>query len=295
MSNIKLSIVIVSYNNLSVLIDCINSIYKFNDIGEELEVIIVDNSNNLNTYDYIKAKYDDIIIIKNKNNGFGEGNNVGARIAKGDYIVFLNPDTVLIEPVFKFAIEKFETNSNLSLFGVKLLDSNLKSNLSFYFIDRHSFIIGQTTKILNKINFFLPNAMFISGANLFVRRDVFIEAGMFDEKIFMYYEESDLIKRIKSLGGKIKFYKDKKIIHLEGKTVENNDAALYRRLDSAQYYCNKYSLNFNKQIKAEIRYNKLKHFIYRLTNNINSTNTNNVINILNEYGGKKHDKSNNSV
>ncbi|HAS91144.1 MAG TPA: glycosyltransferase family 2 protein, partial [Clostridiales bacterium] len=179
------TVVIVSYNNSEVLINCLNSIYQYNDIGDSLEVIVVDNSENLDIYNLIKNIYKNVIVIKNNNMGFGQANNIGAKLAQGKYLIFLNPDTLLIEPIFLFAIKKFEEYNNLALFGVKLLSVDLKSNMSFGFIDKFSLFYGQLNKILNKYNIFLNNMMYISGANIFIKKSEFIKAGMFDENIFM--------------------------------------------------------------------------------------------------------------
>ena len=149
------SVVIVSYKKLDILIECIESIYKFNDIGELLEIIIVDNSPKKDIYNYLIEKYPEIIIIKNENKGFGQANNVGALRASGEYLLFLNPDTILIEPIFKFAINKFENNKELALFGVKLVDENLNDNISFYYIDKYGVIYNQLLKYRNKKNKFI--------------------------------------------------------------------------------------------------------------------------------------------
>lgn len=284
MKAIRISIVIVSYNNLQVLIECIDSIFKFNDIGEEVEVIIVDNSTNDNIYHYIKENYKWINIIKNKNNGFGQGNNVGAMVAKGEFLIFLNPDTILIEPIFNFAIQSFERNPRLTLFGVKLVNRDLEWNMSYYFIDKHDFLSGQIIRLLNKFDIFFNNNMFISGANIFVRKNDFFNAGMFDENIFMYHEEPDLIKRIKSLGGRISYFKSRRIIHLEGQTVNSDESALKRRLESARYYSKKYSLNFLKQIKSEIRYNTIKYMIYKIRKSNRQYEVLRNIKVLKEFG-----------
>lgn len=284
MNKILISTIIVSYNNLNILIDCIESIKKYNDIGSELEIIIVENSPSHEIYNHIKNDYgNDIKVIKNINKGFGQGNNVGARAAKGEYLLFLNPDTILVEPIFKFAINKFRCNDKLALFGLKLINKNFRSNMSYYFIDKHNFIHGQIIKIFNRLNIFFKNCMYISGANIFVRKKDFFDAGMFDENIFMYYEEPDLIKRIKSIGGEIGFFKEKKIIHLEGMASTCNELALIRRLDSAKYYSKKYNLSLEKQIKNEILYNNIKYYIYKFIN----TNKSNLliakINLLKAY------------
>ena len=104
MNNIELSVIIVSYKNLEIIVDCLNSIYKNNDIGNYLEVIVVDNSPEDNIYNYVADNFENVRIIKNQNKGFGEGNNKGACIARGKYLLFLNPDTILVEPIFGFAI-----------------------------------------------------------------------------------------------------------------------------------------------------------------------------------------------
>jgi len=258
-----LSILIVSYKNLKDLVNCLNSIYKYNDIGSRLEIIIIDNSPNRNVYNFIKKEYKEVVIVDNDNNGFGEANNIGAELANGKYLLFLNPDTILIEPLFQFAVNKFEQNNKLGLFGVKLIDENLDSNMSFYFIDKKGIIYAQFIKFFNKFNIYIDGLMYTAGADLFVKKDLFFQCGKFDENIFMYNEEPDLVKRIKNEGMKTDFFPKKKIIHLEGKTTKDKSQALKRRLNSTKYYCDKYDLDFEKYIMKEYRYNILKSFIFK--------------------------------
>ena len=86
MNHILFSVIIVSYKKLDILIDCLDSIYKYNDIGDKLEIIVVDNSPEDNIYNYIKSNYNDVRILKSENKGFGAGNNLGAKIARGEYL-----------------------------------------------------------------------------------------------------------------------------------------------------------------------------------------------------------------
>lgn len=283
MKEIDFSVIIVTYNNIEIVKDCLKSIHQYNDIGKLLEIIIVDNSSNKKILNYVKKNWRDVKIIDNNNMGFGEGNNVGAKKAKGKYLLFLNPDTILVEPIFKFAIEKFENNDNLGLFGVKLIDRNFKKNMSYYLIDKSGFLAAQLNKICNKFNFFLDGLMFISGANIFIKKEIFVNAKMFDQKIFMYKEESDLIKRVKNLNYKTAYFKSKKIIHLEGETVSNSNMALKRRLDSSRYYSKKYNLNFKKQLCQEMRYNYLKFYLYKFIKNKKQYIYKDNINIIREY------------
>lgn len=270
----KLSVIIVAYKKRDILEKCIESIFNYNDIGNDLEVIVVDNSPDTKCiYDYMKNKYKNIIIIKNINNGFGGGNNVGARVAQGEYLLFLNPDTILIESVFKFAIRKFGKNSNLALFGVKLVSEELRHNLSYYFRVKHyRFIYKLLIKPLNRFNVFIPSKMYIAGANIFIRKNIFCEIGMFDENIFMYYEEPDIIERIEKLDRKytISFFPEKKIIHLEGKTTDVKSNGERIRLESLNYYCQKHYLNFKKILNSQFKYLRLKIFILKIFNKGNS-------------------------
>lgn len=270
------SVIIVTYNNLDIIKECLISIYKYNDIGQSLEVIVVDNSPNNDIVNYIKINFTDVIIIKNENNGFGEGNNIGFRCSKGKYILLLNPDTILVEPIFRYAISKFDSDNELGLFGVKLIDSFGKINQSFNYIDHYDIIHAQIVKIYHRISYFDTGKMYIQGADMFIRRVAFSEAGLFDSRMFMYYEEPDLIKRIKEKKYKIAYFNDKKIIHLEGKSSGASVDMLKIKLDSQKIYCEKYGIDFNREIRNEIRRMKVKSYVFYFINR----------NIYTEYTGK---------
>ena len=110
----KISIIIVTYNSELHIYDCLDSIFKYNDIGDDLEIIIVDNmSNNVDQmFTSIKEKYASTVkLVKNHiNGGYGQGNNVGIRLAKSDIIMIMNPDVRLLQPVFNIM-------SNLLIFN----------------------------------------------------------------------------------------------------------------------------------------------------------------------------------
>ncbi|WP_349280243.1 glycosyltransferase [Polaromonas hydrogenivorans] len=261
---IVFSVVIVGYKKVEMVLECINSIYQFNDIGKKLEIILVDNSPEHHVYDAVMNMFDSVIGIKNVNNGFGAGNNLGAMQAKGKYLLFLNPDTILIEPIFNFAIKKFDSNKDLGMFGVKMVSRNLSRNSSFYLVSGASILRSFFMKICNKLDFYLDKYMYVAGANMFVRRTDFFKCGLFDENIFMYYEEPDLTNRLHAIDRYTAYFKDKKIIHLEGGTGSGGELALRRRLDSAIYFNNKYSISPRNIFLREMRLNRLKLFIYKI-------------------------------
>lgn len=269
---IKLSIIIVSYNNVEILRNCLDSIKQFNDLGDQLEVIISDNSPNHDLFETIREEYDWLKIIKNEENrGFGAGNNAGVDISEGEYLLFLNPDTILVEPIFQFTIQKFESDSRLALFGLQLIGLNGEKKASFFSYDKYSLYSIFAEKFRRKYGLFHDKKMFICGADLFVRRTVFIEAGYFDENIFMYKEEADLIKRIKlhSSAKEIAFYNDKQIIHMEGGTESKSDSdselkVLRRLVASDKYYALKWGIKLKKIIKYRLKYYRFKRTIWRL-------------------------------
>lgn len=263
----ELSVIIVCYNCLPLIKQCIESIDRFNDIGDGLEIIVVDNSEDSSTFEWLRSERPDIIAIDNENKGFGHGNNVGVVAASGRYLLFLNPDTILIEPIFAYAVKKFDSDPKLGVFGVRLLDADRKRTDSFGL----RFVMGAWLTALNDLlvsaEIFIPSKMFILGADIFIRRDTFIQAGLFDENIFMYCEEADLCNRVNDCGMKNRYFREKSLIHLEGKTQASpNVPRTYQRVtESRRYYCQKNGLDFRKYLKKELRYCRFKKAAFGLT------------------------------
>ena len=260
----KLSVIIVSYENCEILRDCLESIKKFNDLKDEVEIIISDNSITKNVYEMVKKDYPEIQIIKNNNIGFGPANNRAVDISGGEYLLFLNPDTILLEPIFQFAVDKFEQQSNLALFGIKLMNVNGTANNSFFAMDNYTLSWTILMKVFSKFDIYIDEKMYIAGADLFVRKSAFEAAGRFDENIFMYYEEPDLIKRIKKLPNNYitSFFPEKKMIHLEGAT-ENKDVPstvrkVERSIETYKYYCKKWDVQFYENVKRMKMYQEVK-------------------------------------
>ena len=262
-NSIVLSIITVAYNNLNDVLNMISSLYEFNDIEEKIEIIVVDHSEK-SILNNLKDVYPEVITVQQDNLGFGAGNNCGALIAKGEFLLFINPDTIFIEPVFKEVIRTFQEDEAIGIVGVQLLDKNYKKNFSFYYIDKNSFFYKQKIKYANRKSYFDSDSMYISGANIFIKKRVFDKAGKFDENMFMYYEEPDLTKRIKTLGYNSKFLKELSIIHLEGVHTTQSLSVMKRKYASARYYCNKYGLNYKKILKQDYRYNVLKYYIAKI-------------------------------
>ena len=267
----KISVIIVAYKSANILKRCLDSIAKYNDLGDELEVIVVDNSpEGFRVQSEIeKSNYKNFKYIAADNKGFGTGNNIGAKVAGGEILAFLNPDIILIEPIFKGIYQEFLQNSKVEMLGVKLLYEDMKIGFSFYYDYKYSILKKQMQKIRNKIGKFDSKNMYIAGADMFVRKNTFFDVGMFDENIFMYYEEPDLTRRIRNYNNeaKIEFCNKYKMIHLEKKSTPQSLNVLDYEFDSAIYYGKKYGLDYKKKIQFEMNYIELKKRIYRLIQN----------------------------
>ena len=263
----KISIIIVTYNSESLIYDCLESVFKNNDIDDELEVIVVDNlSENVDSmFQNIKDKFrDDIVLVKNNiNGGYGQGNNVGIRIAKGDILMIMNPDVRLVEPVFKSIISTLN-KTNVVMVGLQQYITNETKGQSLLFIENS--IIGLfKNKIYSLFNIFIQSEMCISGSCFFVDKKAFSELGLFDENIFMYGEELDIHKRFskKSKLYKMVYNKSLRYKHL----VSDREHSF--KLESNQfrsfiYLCNKYELDIKEECKKRIRMYKFLRLKTRL-------------------------------
>lgn len=242
--------------------NCIKSLYEFNDIGDELEIIVVDNSPSGDpTYDYIRVNFPKVTLVRNElNGGFGQGNNLGVKHSNGQYIAFINPDIIFIEPLFRTAINEFINHQSTEVIGFLLQDLSGRNVMSYEFLP-------ECITIYSHAYFYIPlikyaklslKNIYPCGADMFITKQAFLNAGGFDENYFLNYEEADLIRRLKKRNVKIL---NKKIIHLIGhsKTILSENIDNY--LKSERYYFKKYCLDYVAYRKMFIRKIKLFRII----------------------------------
>lgn len=254
-----------------MLKELLKSIETFNDLGDDLEVIVVDNSPpGEKVYSHIAKSWKfNFAYFENQNNGFGAGNNLGVKNAKGKYIAFINPDIVFVEPVFGEVIKRFENDSSVVMAGLRLISSDGSWALSYFYGYNVNLLKKIFLRYCNRKGIFVMKDMYTSGADMFVERDLFLEAGGFDENIFMYYEEIDLSVRIQKLVPYAKriYIHSKKAIHLEGACTEPNIKFLENEFSSCKYVGEKHGFNYIKKLKVDYRYlllvNKIKVILKR--------------------------------
>jgi len=233
---VQVSIIIVSYNTKELTKQTIQSVFDKTE-GIEYEVIVVDNDSKDGSVEELKKTFQNrITIIQSKENlGFGKANNLGIKQSKGKYIFLLNSDTELINNAIKIFYDYMEQNEQVGVCGGNLYNVNEVPEESYmmytntvgsYFYWRYMElvynIIAKFNKKKNYCRFNYSNKIkevgYISGADMFIRKEALDKVGLFDEKIFMYLEDADLNFRIKNKGYNIKSVPQAKISHYMSKS-----------------------------------------------------------------------------
>ncbi|MDD5131462.1 MAG: glycosyltransferase family 2 protein [bacterium] len=210
-----LSIIIVSYNSREFLQNCLESLYRTTD-GLRKEIILVDNCSNDDSIALVKSSFPQVKIIANDvNYGFAKANNIGAQAATGEYLLFLNPDTIVRETAIKEMIVSMQREHEAGAVGAKLLNSDGSLQLScreFYTL--RTIILSRTPlKHVARLGRFLRLNMmadwdhnetrtvdWVLGACLMTTRQVMEKIGYFDDRYRLYFEDMDLCYRIRNAG-----------------------------------------------------------------------------------------------
>jgi GT2 family glycosyltransferase len=272
-----ISIIIVNYNSFNLLENCINSIQKFTS-NINYEIIVVDNNSADGDIGTVTRKFKKVIIIKNsRNEGFAKANNKGAKKAKGNYLLFLNNDTLFIENTLQILLQYISEQKDRILIAPKLLNKDGSVQHSVYSFQTlwlsfttYSFLysIFPRSKYFNR--YYLMNRGIneitevetVTGAFMLFNRDDFMKLGGFDEDYFFYGEDNDLCKRFRDSGGKIIYYPETKIIHLKGGTSKTD---WFHEMHHTQSVLNLFNKHYSilKRILAHILF-----FIGNLTRGV---------------------------
>ena len=237
----QLSVIIVNYNVKYFLEHCLMSVIKAcKEI--DAEIFVVDNNSNDGSNEYLAPKFPSIKFYWNKTNiGFGRANNSVLKDAKGDYILFLNPDTIVPEECFKKCISFFQSHNDCGALGVRMIDGSgaflkeskrcLPTPLAGFFK-----MIGLTS-IFPESSFFakyyaghLPKdennkVEVLAGAFMMLHKKAIEITAGFDEAFFMYGEDIDLSYRITKAGLRNYYLGETTIIHFKGESTQKKNSA----------------------------------------------------------------------
>ena len=249
--NPLVSVIVLNYNAGELLLNCIESIKKSG--YKNLEIIVVDNISTDKSQKACKEKYPDIKLIQNDENfGYCEGNNIGIREAKGDYIIILNPDTIvesswieeLISAYNKFGDGLYQPKF-FSLDEKLVLQStgNMLHIFGFGFARDKGKIDDKKMEVIEKINY-------ASGTCLFTSKAVLDKVGLLDPFLFLYHDDLDLGWRAAQMGID-SFYVPKSIIYHAESYALKWSAKKFYWLERNRKYC--LLTHYSKETYAKMR------------------------------------------
>lgn len=224
----NVSIIIVSWNVKDFLSECLKSVVRHTK-GTSYEIIVVDNASHDESVSMIKREFPEVRLIENTTNkGFGAANNQGIRIARGQEIVFLNPDTKLVSDVISTLLkEKNKSGAMLigpeQINGKGLVVSNVsKLNTLVAFAAFLENLLSPIRRSDHRIIFkSLVPVKILNAAFWLISKDDFEKIGMFDENLFLYGEEMDVCNRISRAKGRTLLDRREYIIHYKGQSSKH--------------------------------------------------------------------------
>jgi GT2 family glycosyltransferase len=252
-----LSIIFVNWNSTAFLRECLKSIYARPPVLS-MEIVVVDNDSPDNGIHAIKREFPDTRIIESKVNlGFAAANNLGYRNSSGEFLLFLNPDTEVLDGSIEALIETVKKLPDAGIVGCKLL--NTDGSVQTSCIQTFPTILNQVLDI-EALQLRWPACPFwniaplfskstspaavevISGACMMVRREVFEKAGLFSEDYFMYAEDLDLCHKVRGLSLKNYYVGSVEVLHHGGKSSSQKTVSQWSttmKMNSVEKFCSK--------------------------------------------------------
>ena len=233
-----LSVVIVNYNVVFFLEQCLNSVFAASK-NLNVQIFVVDNNSVDGSINMLKENFSSVVLIENKENvGFSKANNQAIKRANSPYVLLLNPDTVIEEDTFDKCIDFMNSNTDCGGLGLRMLDGKgnflpeskrgfPSPSVAFYKIFGLSYLFPKSQKFgwyhLGFLSEFEVNEVdVLSGAFMLLRTETLEKVGLLDEQFFMYGEDIDLSYRIKLGGYKNYYFPETKIIHYKGESTKKS-------------------------------------------------------------------------
>ncbi len=251
----SLTIIIVNYNTERLLKDCLESVYGGAN-GTPLDIWVVDNSSCDNSLRMVRSRFPAVNVIANRTNvGFSRANNAVISRSGSDYILLLNPDTVIIEDAIERMIKFMKARPEIGIAGCKVLnrDGTLQlacrrsvptPRVAFFRLTGLSRLFPKSRLMAEyNLTYRSPEQTHevdaVSGAFLMIRREVVEEIGLLDERFFMYGEELDWCLRAKRAGWAVAYYPGAQIVHYKGESTKYNSRKAALEFYRAMYLFHK--------------------------------------------------------
>jgi len=231
----KLSVVILCWNDLKVIGDCLQSIYA-GTRSTEFEVIVSDNGSTDGSVEFIRENYPQVHIIENgRNLRFAKGNNVAIQASQGEYVLILNPDTIIHEGALDKMVEFADRHPEAGALGCRVvnLDGSYQEHarpLPTMHAEWMAALHLGPLAVLS--DFFNPGKYvgwkgndertvgWLAGCFILIKGDLLKQMGGFDEQFFYYFEDTDLCRRVWAAGKTVLYTPDISIIHLKGTSTK---------------------------------------------------------------------------
>ncbi len=240
-----LSVIIVNYKNRLHLPECLNSVCSVCSEGMPLEIIVVNNDVE-DALGEIQEQFPEIMVIHNNQNiGFGRAVNVGAAKAKGEVLLFLNPDAKILTHAMEKLLLEFDIRDRLGIVGPRLVTKENKTQLwsageevTLKSLIGNNLGIVRSKRIWEGLE--KRSVHWVSGASMFVRQDVFRRLGGFDERFFMYFEDIDLCRRARKIHKEVLYFPELEVRHVSGGSTLDEKERKRIYYQSQDYYFQKH-------------------------------------------------------
>jgi len=250
-----LSIVIVNYNTRKLLRSCLASIYAGAN-GLPFDVCVVDNNSRDNSVGMVRSEFPKVKVTENKSNvGFSKANNAVIAQTDADYILLLNPDTLVLGDAIDRVVRYLEGHPEVGICGCKVLNTDRTLQLAcrrsiptpkvaFFRLTGLSKLFPNSKTIARyNLTYEDPETTHevdaVSGAFLMIRRQAIEDIGLLDERFFMYGEELDWCLRAKRAGWAVMYYPEAEIIHYKGESTKYNSRKAALEFYRAMYLFHK--------------------------------------------------------
>ncbi len=250
-----LSVILVSFNDRKHLEKCLQSLKGF-PLEVDLEIVTVDNNSSDGSPDLIKNKFPEVkLLCASENLGFAKACNLGILASSGEFVLFLNSDTIAEVQALSVLLDEMKRNPSIGAVGPALLSEQGTYQVSFgkrvdffsEFIQKGFFNLYYAKKL--KSDKKVREVGWLSAACLLVRRKALEEAGCFDENYFLYFEDIDLCYKIRQEGWTLRFCPQVQISHIGGTStsaVKNSSRYHYRK--SQIYFYRKHNSRLSQSM-----------------------------------------------
>ena len=262
-----ISIIVLNYNAGELLLNCINSLKK--STYQNIEILVVDNISSDDSHSKCKKQFPDIKLIQNRKNlGYCGGNNVGIKEAKGEFIVILNPDTIVEENWLDEMFNAFNEFGD-GLYQPKIISLNesdiIQSTGNMIHVFGFGFARDKGKKIIEKKEE-IEKIGYASGTCLFTTKKVLEKVGLLDEFLFLYHDDLDLGWRAAQIGINSYYVPKSKIFHAESYSLKWSAKKFYW-LERNRKYCLKthYSKDTYKKMSFSLMLVDLSIWIFYIS------------------------------